>query len=82
MILSGTESFLNNNNNNNKKKHCSINSICWYMRYDVSSDKNVKHHYTVDIKEIKTLEQISVLFVHRVIIDINKLCIPSVVVFK
>ena len=41
------------------------------MRYDVSSDKNVKHHYTVDIKEIKTLEQISVLFVHRVIIDIN-----------
>jgi len=51
------------------------------MRYDVSSDKNVKHHYTVDIKEIKTLEEISV-FVHRVIIDINKLCIPSVVVFK
>ena len=37
------------------------------MRYDVSSDKNVKHHYTVDIKEI---EEISV-FVHRVIIDIN-----------
>ena len=46
--------------------------------YDVSSDKNVKYHYTVDIKEI---EEISV-FVHRVIIDINKLCIPSVVVFK
>ena len=63
-----TESFLNNTcNNNNKKKHCSINSICWYMRYDVSSDKNVKYHYTVDIKEI---EEISV-FVHRVIIDIN-----------
>ena len=61
-----------------KKKNCSINSICWYMRYDVSSDKNVKYHYTVDIKEI---EEISV-FVHRVIIDINKLCIPSVVVFK